>query len=84
MKQSHIGQIAMSLALVGADKQEDTLDDFDFYFLDGDPSDGMLLLVIKVRARHSPYTSRLSFLPLSLSSCSCVANVNKQYRVFVA
>ena len=40
----------MSLALVGADKQEDTLDDFDFYFLDGDPSDGMLLFIIKVRA----------------------------------
>ena len=49
MKQSHIGQIAMSLALVGADKQEDALDDFDFAFLDSDPSDSMLLLIIKVR-----------------------------------
>ena len=50
IKQSHIGQIAMSLALVGADKQEDALDEFDFVFLDGNPSNSMLLLVIKVRA----------------------------------
>ena len=56
MKQSHIGRIAMSLALIGADKQEDALDDFDFVLLDGNlildgnPSDGMLLFTIKVRA----------------------------------
>ena len=40
----------MSLALVGADKQEDALDEFDFVFLDGNPSNSMLLLIIKVRA----------------------------------
>ena len=45
-----MGQIAMSLALVGADRQEDALDGFDFVLLDGDPSDSMLLLTIKVRA----------------------------------
>ena len=50
IKQSHIGQIAMSLAFVGADKQEDALDEFDFVFLDGNPSNIMLLLIIKVRA----------------------------------
>ena len=40
----------MSLALVGADRQEDALDDFDLVLLGGDASDGMLLWVIKVRA----------------------------------
>ena len=50
IKQSHIGQTAMSLALVGADRQEDALDDFDFVLLDANPSDGMLLFTIKVRA----------------------------------
>ena len=50
IEQSPIGQIARSLALVGAGQQEVALDDFDFAFRDGDPSDTILLLVIKVRA----------------------------------
>lgn len=48
--QSPIGQIARSVALVGAGKEEDALDDFDFVFCDCDKSDNILLLVIKVRA----------------------------------
>lgn len=49
VEESPIGHIARSLALVGAGKNEDALDDFDLVFRDCDPSDNMLLLVIKVR-----------------------------------
>ncbi|KAG9309660.1 hypothetical protein JVU11DRAFT_10329 [Chiua virens] len=47
IKSSPIGQIARSIALVSAGKQDVALDEMDFVFCDCDPSDIKLLLVIK-------------------------------------